>query len=277
MKKTFILLAAVCVSLTASAQTQITSPKGFPVLPESGDWSLGIDVTPFANYAGNFFTDAANTAPSFNFTSENPMVIYGKYVVSPDMAYRAKIRLGFGSNTVNYDVQNDASTSTPPGRAFDEVKTSSTNIALGAGIQKWRGKSRVRGLYGAEAMIGLSGGKTTYSYANAFSADNNTPSTGVPGQSSSSRTTESKLGSTFHLAIRGFIGVEYFFAAKMSVSGEFGWGLGLNSTGEGEVTTETLNATFNGGQTTTVKTGKASSFGIDTDNASGSINLNFYF
>jgi hypothetical protein len=57
----------------------------------------------------------------------------------------------------------------------------------------------------------------------------------------------------------------------MSLSGEFGWGLGLSSTGASE-TTVTL-----AGTTTTTKGGKSSSFGLDTDNAGAAINLNFYF
>ena len=57
----------------------------------------------------------------------------------------------------------------------------------------------------------------------------------------------------------------------MSLSGEFGWGLNLSSTGASESTTTI------GGASTTVKGGKSSSFGFETDNAGGSINLNFYF
>ncbi|MFM9028918.1 MAG: hypothetical protein ACKOQ6_13150, partial [Bacteroidota bacterium] len=133
-----------------------------------------------------------------------------------------------------------------------EIKNSGNNIAIGGGIQKYRGKGRLRGIYGAEAMIMLSGAKETWDGSDE-----------VLGAIS----IEDKSGSTFGLGIRGFIGAEYFFAPKMSFGGEFGWGLGITSTSETETT-------VNG---TSTKDGGSSGFGIDTDNAGGSISLNLYF
>ncbi|MBL7915641.1 MAG: hypothetical protein JNL49_11410, partial [Bacteroidia bacterium] len=52
-------------------------------------------------------------------------------------------------------------------------------------------------------------------------------------------------------------------------------GLGLSSQAEGEQTVEFFDGTSVKSQTT--KTGKSSSFGIDTDNSGGALNLNFYF
>ncbi|MEY3343883.1 MAG: hypothetical protein RL090_1567 [Bacteroidota bacterium] len=136
-----------------------------------------------------------------------------------------------------------------------EVKVSGSNINLAAGLQKYRGQGRLKGFYGAEAAIGLSSGKETWD-----GSDN--------GENYSA---EVKAGSGFSFGVRGFIGVEYFFAPKMSISGEYGWGLSLDSVGEGEVSTSY------GGVSSSSKTGKSSSFGLDTDNAGGAINLNFYF
>jgi hypothetical protein len=277
MKKSLILIA-VLAGFTASAQ-ELTSKKGTPILPQAGDWSIGINANPILEYAGNLFTDAFNSAPNWGFTAANPGVIYGKYVVDANTAYRAKLRLGFGSTTNNYAVNNDATTTDPNDQSFDEQKISGNNINLGAGIQKWRGQGRLRGLYGAEVEIGLSGSKTTNSFANAFTTTNTAPSnaTQIDPDGSGQRITENKAGSTFMLGINGFIGAEYFFAPKMSFSGEFTWGLNLASTGEGEVTSEDWDFTANGVRSTTSKTGKASSFGIDTGNLGGSINMNFYF
>ena len=230
----------------------MTSKKGTPILPAANDWSIGINATPFINYAGNMFSQAGNSSFDFGFTSENPGVIYGKLMKDENTAYRAKIRIGFGSTT-NTDQTVDL------GGGFEvdsvEIKTSGMNITLGAGLQKYRGDGRLKGFYGAEAMIGLSSGKETWDAS----------------EEGENFSVEAKDGSGFNLGIRGFLGVEYFFAPKMSVSGEFGWGLGLNSVGEGEL------SITSGGETTTTKTGKSSSFGIDTDNAGASINLNFYF
>jgi hypothetical protein len=275
MKKSLILIA-VFASFTASAQ-ELTSKKGTPILPQAGDWSIGIDATPFLNYAGNMFSDAGNTAPSFGFTNGN-QIITGKYVVDANTAYRAKLRLGFGSTKTEYEVANDLSTTTPQATATDVVKTSNSNIALGAGIQKWRGQGRLRGYYGAEAMIGLLGGsKTTHEFANAITATNPNPTTAIPGaETPDGYISEAKTKAALNFGLGAFIGAEYFFAPKISLSGEFNWGLNIGGTGATEVTTQSWNGTAVQ-SVTSVNPGKSSSFGIDTGNVGGSINMNFYF
>ena len=96
--------------------------------------------------------------------------------------------------------------------------------------------------------------KTTYTYGNAAS----TMTIGT------SRNTEVKSGATFGLGARAFIGAEYFIFPKMAIGGEFGWGLALSTTGEGQTVSESWDGTKT--TQTTVKTGKSSSFIIDTDN-----------
>lgn len=245
MKKS-LLIFALCAGVSASAQ-DMNSKKGTPILPESGDWSIGISANSFLNYAGNLM-NGSNTAPSFNWL--NNQVITGKMMKDANTAYRAQVRIGLGSSTLKnqeVDLNGDGS----PDIDSVEIKTSNTNVTLGAGIQKYRGKGRLQGIYGAEAAITLGGGKTTWDATNFNRED--------------------KSGSTFGLGIRGFIGAEYFFAPKMSLGGEFGWGIGFSSTGEDESTTK------NGSTSTTTKSGGASSFGLDTDNVGGNISLNMYF
>ncbi|MFM7015156.1 MAG: hypothetical protein ACKOX3_02405, partial [Bacteroidota bacterium] len=245
-----LLIVAMMIGVTASAQ-DMNSKKGTPILPESGDWSIGIGAGSSLSYFGNLLNgNTANAPMSFGWTAGNDNVITGKMMKDANTAYRAKVRLGFGSTKAenqSVDVDGDGVAD------FDsvEIKTGGSHINLGAGIQMYRGKGRVRGFYGAEAGIGLSSGKETWTGTD-FTAEN-------------------KAGSTFDLNIRGFIGVEYFFAPKMSLSGEFGWGLGLTSTGAPETTVTVA------GTSTTTKGGKSSSFGLDTDNAGAAVNLNFYF
>ena len=235
MRKILLLISTVALLAgVANAQENMMSKRGTPILPEAKDWGLGIDANPILEFFGNAFNNDNNPAPTWGFET-NPMVITGLMVKDANTAYRAKLRLGIGSNKVTYPVADNTSTAIPPAKTNDEVKTGSRNIVIGAGIQKNRGKGRLRGIYGAEAMIGLFGSKTEYTYANAFSTNVQAPTTGIPGQIGNfPRTTEDKSGSTFMFGIRGFIGAEYFFAPKMSVAGEFGWGPSLSSTGEGQ-------------------------------------------
>jgi hypothetical protein len=147
------------------------------------------------------------------------------------------------------------------------AKTGTFNLVLGGGLEKRVGSSRVVGVYGAEAYIALGSEKTTYEYGNALSDDN--PDLGRP--------TEEKQGSTFGFGVGVFAGVEWFCAPKVSLSGEYTWGLMLSSTGFGETTSEGWDG--DGVVTTTVvgPTGKNNSFGIDTGVTGASIGINFYF
>ncbi|HPF91683.1 MAG TPA: hypothetical protein PLL57_13570, partial [Flavobacteriales bacterium] len=103
-----------------------------------------------------------------------------------------------------------------------------------------------------------------------------------------SRPTESKNGSVFSLGLRGFVGVEWFCAPKISLSGEYTWGVGLSSRGTGESTSEAWDPTANNGSgavvTTTVEgnpdagnVDKTSSFSLDTGVSGAMIGINFYF
>jgi len=117
-------------------------------------------------------------------------------------------------------------------------------------------------------MLGSS--KTVNEYGNDLSVDNPI-----------FRVAETKVGSTFGLGLRGFIGAEYFILPKISIGAEFGWGLAYFRTGEGEATIDSWDGTAV--VSTTANTGKSSSFGLDTDNLNsvfgpaGTIRLGLHF
>lgn len=292
MKKSVLALAMAFGVTTAFAQ-DLTSKKGEPILPEAGDWGLSIEANPLLQYAKTFIgtSNGTNTITWNALTS--PVTITGKMFSDEKTAYRGTVTLGFGSQKASNLVSDDANTSTTPAYKEDTKKTSENGIWLAGGLEMRRGKTRLQGYYGGEVGIGFSGTKDTYTYGNSFSTTGASPmaptSTTWSGLTptgsgpAGSRTLTSKAGSTIQFGLRGFIGAEYFFMAKMSIGGEFGWGLGFSSTGEGEVSTESPNSTFTGAQTQTVKTGKSSSFSLGADNqnsifgASGALKLNLYF
>jgi hypothetical protein len=183
------------------------------------------------------------------------------------------IRIGFGSTTMNNFVGDQvALTASPLSDAMvnDTWKASHNNIVLGGGLEMRRGKTRLQGFYGGMLMFGIGGSKDTYTYGNAINTTYKTPvsTTWTPAISSApatTRTLENKAGGTFMLGLRGFIGAEYFIFPKMSVGAEFGWGLGMSSTGEGEMITETYDTPSLAAKSKTTLTGKTSTFGLDTD------------
>jgi hypothetical protein len=309
MKNTIVLVALVFGLTSVSAQ-DLTSKKGEPILPEAGDWGIGIDATPFLQYAGNFFgKTTSNTAPAFNFFANQ--TICGKYFVDAQTAYRGSLRLGFGGNTQRHMVDNRSINSgsgsypDPAARVENVYKQSNTALGLAAGIEKRRGKTRLQGYYGGEVGIYVSSSKERFTYGNAlnpvststvvmvnsddeFAGTANTTSLVVaPGQIGQARLLERKNGTQFSFGLRGFVGVEYFIFPKISLGGEFGWGLGITSTSNISNKWESVGNDGTGGNDevgiTTIKEGRLSNFKVDTDNknsvwgTSGALRLSFYF
>ncbi|RME18459.1 MAG: hypothetical protein D6799_02870 [Bacteroidetes bacterium] len=312
MKKqmTTVAIAMAFGAFTLNAQ-DLTSKKGEPILPEEGDWSIGIDATPFLNYAGNFFGKSNNnTAPSWNFLTSNNTII-GKYFKDATTAYRAGVRLGFGNSKVEVATsKRGAAPGSFPAPKQDQKNTakySKTGIGLTGGIEFRKGKTRLQGYYGGEVGIYFGGNKDTYTYANALNpafstgtaqvvvdatgddvdGTNVTSNVVAYGQSGDARVLERKTSGILLFGLRGFIGAEYFILPKMSIGGEFGWGLIFGSNGKTTTKYETQGTPTgstdltSGTVTTEVKNGSV--FRFDTDNLNSvfgpaaTLRLNLYF
>ncbi len=285
MKKSILFVAACALGMTTAFAQDLTSKKGEPILPEAGDWAIGVEATPFLSYFGNMLNGNTNNQfQGWGYTNSGNMIT-GKMFTSETMAYRGMLRIGFGSNTWTNPLNDDASVTVPVARVEDEYKQSWNYIGLGGGLEWRRGKGRLQGYYGGMLMFSMAGGKDTYSYGNGFSATNTAPTSTIDfttgaTASQASRTTENKWGSEMAFGLRGFIGAEFFILPKLSVGGEFGWGLAFSKTGAGEMTSESWNGTST--TSTTTDTGTSSSFGIDTDNnafgvAPGAVIVHFHF
>ena len=316
MKKSVLALAMAFGVTTAFAQ-DLTSKKGEPILPEAGDWGLSVTANPFLTYAQGIFGKSGNTAnPTFDFLNgtNNTNLIMGKYFKDEKTAYRVGINIGYAShsatNLVNQD--NYVPTATAPlSMVTDKTSVKTTGFGLTGGMEMRRGKTRLQGYYGAELGLyfGSTHQKSTYGNAYASSGAVGTSTTptstswtlsgGVPtsggAAGAASRTTDWKSGSNIQFGVRGFIGTEYFLLPKMSLGGEFGWGIGYQVMTKDKATWD-AEGTATGSTTQTpgeIKTKDAvsngSSFVIDTDRnainaanynlmgGSGTIRLNFHF
>lgn len=282
MKKRLLFVAAIFTATATFAQDGLTSKKGEAYLPEAGDWALGFDAKPFINYAGNLFNGNTGNGIGAGATWFAPnAAIYGKMFKDEKTAYRAMLRLGFGSTTVGTVVDLYTNPSDLDTKEYtNETSTSYNQIILGGGIEKRRGNTRIQGIYGGQLFIGFGGGSTENTYGLALSDSSVLANSGNPAFPSS-RTTKVENGSTFMLGIQGFIGVEWFFAPKVSLGAEYAWGLSMSSTGEGKSTTETWGiapgATTTSLITKTSTTGKSSAFGLDNSVSGASVSINFHF
>jgi hypothetical protein len=266
----------------------IVSKKGEVYLPEAGDWAISFSAAPFLNYLGNFmsgYTGGSNVAPTAQFLNGNNTII-GKYYVDAQTAYRGILRIGINSTGQDNLVNDDASTATPNPMVTDHWATANHFIGLGVGMEKRKGKTRLQGYYGAEFMFFLSGSSNTYTYGNAFTSSDQTPTSTVwpvPANNTvpGSRTLAYDNGSTFGVSLQGLIGVEYFILPKISLGAEYTWGINFSSTGQGTVTQETGNGTTS--TSTTTHTGGSSNFSLDSGinnpwgSPAGNLYINFHF
>jgi hypothetical protein len=275
MKKRVLFVAALFIGAAAFAQDGLTSKKGEAYLPEAGDWAIGFDANPFINYFGNLAN--GNTANSIAMPWQSgDMILMGKYFKDEKTAYRMSVRIGFGSTKSDSIFKTLANPNDLEMTEFtNESKTSNMNIAFGGGIEKRRGNTRIQGFYGGELMFmfgnfGNDNQENTYGLALSDSAT----------AGGATRNLKTTAGKTFGINLRGFVGVEWFVAPKVSIAAEYGWGLTMSSTGDGETTTERWGVTATEAFTNltaatpipdhnvaeTVNTGGSGSFGIDTDN-----------
>jgi hypothetical protein len=233
-----------------------------------------------------------NNAPTWNYLTNN-QTITGKYFVDATKAYRGSLRIGFGSTKGSMMVADrafDPANINYPNSPAEEVentwKAGSTNIGLAGGLEFRRGKGRLQGFYGAELGIALASSKNTFTYGNEYSqgatgnvdadaademdinGDGNADNLATDPFGNSARVLTSKSGMMFGVGLRAFIGAEYFVLPKLSIGGEFGWGLAFMSFGKSSVEMESEDFNNNGdevGSTFTTETKNGSRFGIDTD------------
>jgi len=296
MKKTVLFVAAAVLASATFAQDGLTSKKGEAYLPEAGDWAIGFDGTPFLDYAGNMFNGNTGNSVNATWVGNTPeMTIVGKMFKDESTAYRAKLRIGYGSSTIENVI--DTSTTTLTGEFTDKAKSSQMMITLGGGLEKRKGNTRLQGYYGGEALISFGSSSVEHTFADASSGTtaagdiryaeytddfaNATSTSQDPLTGENERTTKVTNGATFGLQLRAFIGVEYFFAPKMSISAEYGWGLMMSSTGTGERDTESYGISTGAAAESSIArkhtVGGSSAFGIDTDNNGGQITIMFHF
>jgi hypothetical protein len=307
IKKHILLYSSLVIATVVNAQSTTTtaatedptlkSKKGTPILPESGEYALGVAANPFLGYVGNFFHGTATSGSPAFATPGNPLnniALFGKKMLPQGFtktAYRARLLMNLGTLSNRATIAQDTAFGTALDPKFvTDVQTIKRNdIVIAAGKEWRRGKGRVQGIYGFEGIVNFSTLNYKYTYGNTMDSINNAPLTtnlgnnnivaGVAPRADIRKVSE-KTGTTFGLGARGFVGVEYFFAPKISIGGEFGYTLGYSYQGKGTVTTEQW-------ESVTAKTKQVTqqvynnngirSFGLGLDNLGGSINLLFYF
>jgi hypothetical protein len=220
------------VEYQSTTGTTLQSSKGENYLPEAGDWAIGFNANSiFKNLARSF--DASNATPAQGEIYLQQGAFVGKYFTDETHAYRVVVNLGYGSNTTTNTTTTGAAL--PRTETEQKIKVKEFDIQLGLGKEWRRGKTRLQGFYGADALIGFNTGRDR----DTITDTKVTPATG--NIVSTSNGINTNLGSTITVGVNGFIGAEYFIIPKLAIGAQYNWGLGVAFTGKGTQTTSASN------------------------------------
>ena len=272
MKKKILFVTALFAGSLAFAQgttTSMKNKKGLEVLPQAGDWAIQMNAAPILTYLGSALSNAGAVSPGVSSTFGNSVFV-GKKFTSATEAYRVKLGINFQRMSVESTL--------PTTDYLTTTNTNTTSIVLGFGKEWRRGHNRLQGFYGAEALlqIGSFTPTTNFEYSLDLQAAVDSGYEALGSPRSNGVTKSSALG----IGARGFVGVEYFVLPKISIGGEFGWGVGyMTSSGEGEA------EIWDGTTLTTITSvgDKNSGIVVNNDNGgsifggSASLNVVFHF
>ena len=290
MKKKLIILASLFMALSTTAQNpQVRNKKGADLIPQKGEIGIGVNAVPALVYIGDLFgyqssNDAIAGNKFMSVLGDN--TLFGKYMLFDNQAIRGHLRVGMTNHVYENQVNKDF-TSNPDEKVLDTYERKSAFYTIGAGYEWRRGTTRLRGFYGGELFYQhISGVQRNYSYGNAITPDNIVPTSTTWNETSvlgvgnlDERTLVFNEGKYNGFGLRAFAGIEYYFAPKICVGTEFGWGGSYGTTGELSIVNE--YSIFESGAYKRVERettfGGGRGFMIDTDNFNGALYLMFYF
>jgi hypothetical protein len=235
---------------SGSGDEIVKNKKGNEILPKDGDIAIGFNTIPIID----LFMGTLSRNPAYpgagnivSYTQNSNNQIVGKYFLSRKAAIRARLGINTLSGRITSRVQDskvlyDAAFGTQDDinaaalyRVEDQVRFKKNNWMFAAGYEMRRGYRRLQGVMGGELIFGGNHSRQTVTYGNAFSdqygvaytTNFNTGATTTHAPLAAGRQirnleTESRGG--FRMGVRGFIGVEYFIFAKISIAAEYGWG-----------------------------------------------------
>jgi hypothetical protein len=255
MKKNVLIVAALFSTMLTQAQEAssdevVKNKKGYEILPKAGDIGLGFNAVPVLDAITNMVRlNQAVGAQNSNINSyvqgSNNQIV-AKYFLTAKSAVRVRLGVNTLSGSFVNQVQDaEAMYNATLGTADDvaaasllkvddKLKYSKSNILFTAGYEMRRGYRRLQGFFGGEIGIGGTSARQDVTYGNNFSDqypvqytsnfNGSTISTQNPSNTRVTRNLYTRERGGIRLGLRGFIGVEYFVFAKISVSAEYGWG-----------------------------------------------------
>lgn len=230
MRKLFIILTLILFGIASLKAQENSTEKVYA--PEKGDFGIGMDMSPIFRYMGNMFTNnGTNLPPSANFINLNELFILKKFL-SEKAALRLLYNFDVTTSVTRYYVNDDASNDPLSNvKVVDEMFSKTRAYGLGVGFESRRGKDRIWGYFGIDALFYYSNNKYSFNYGNPMTVDNPNPSTWNFGNNiiniggATGRILSYNNGAGISVAAVPFIGVEFFIIPKLSIGANYGFGL----------------------------------------------------
>ncbi|NEN24174.1 hypothetical protein G3O08_11740 [Cryomorpha ignava] len=210
------------------------------LFPEAGDFSLGLDMSNVIQFIGNSFSANGESnfpnnslvEPSTTSVSVRP-TIYGRYFLTDDMAIRLRLGLGVNNTTSRVFVYDDVANMDNPlnddpltyDKTVDEYKQRNSQVELGIGLERRKNLWRMQGYGGAEVFGAFIYNSSSYTYGNAMSATNQTPTTynfvTDMVQNPTHRTLETTGGNVIRYGGGLYAGADFFITKNISMGVEY--------------------------------------------------------
>jgi hypothetical protein len=278
MKKIISLLTLSFFVLTGFSQQDslFRNKSGKIVLPQEGDFAVGISVNPIFSYFGNMLSSSGNN--QLNVSPINDYQLSGKYFLSSQNAIRMKLGLHQSTRIYENNLIDDLDNSK---QVTDKLNYSFTNFSFSVGYERRTGSSRLQVSYGTELNLYKFKTDYKYTYGNSISIDNQNPTSTYDFETPSSgylghRKLENKKDNGIQIGIRAFTSIEYFIFAKISIGGEIGLEYSRSFNGNNITTTEYWDFMNSSVKTDNDESEYSTSY-INSDMLNGQMFLLFHF
>ena len=252
--------------------------------PQKGNLSFGINAVPVLIWAGNTLNGNLNNTSIGNekFIDNSSPLATLKYGYTDNTFLRFTYLGGRNINRKENSVWDNSVLNSPNSQVTDVFITKDNFWGLGLGIEKRKSNGNIQGYVGTDLYNIRDNSQTDYFYGNGFSQSNQTPTSTFDFDNRISKPMGTRAirvsdGIDNTLALRAFVGAEYFVAKGISFGLEYGLNFAYSMEKEGVIQTESFDAARNSVITNVQKSGAKSQYTDGLDNQGGAILLNFYF
>ncbi len=248
-RRLFAVLFTV-LSLVVVAQEE-QQPNGKIYTPQAGEIGIGLDATPYLTFIGNMFNGTINN-------SLNPLnnTLYARYFLEDKTAIRAVVTIVKNNFSNYFYVKDDnAFLNDPLSQALvqDVRREYNSLYSFSVGIQKFRGKNRLLGFYGADFSYLYQKDKIVFEYGNVMNSLNPAPTTNWGNLAN--RPLVNNNGAYNSFGLGAFAGAEYYLIPGMCIGGEVGLIVTTEFQGQTYTETERMVGTIRTTQTTPTNPG----------------------